>query len=135
MPFHKNKCRVLLVDDHLAIRQELRLILSGYESVEIIGEAGDGKTAIELMGSCHPDVVILDMNMPIMDGIEAAKLIKTSWPTVAIIGVCVVQERYTMDAFLKAGALAVIPKDVAHEQLYAAIVRACPNLGQEDAEK
>ena len=119
-----NKCRVLLVDDHRLIRDALRSVLAAYDDLQIIGEAGDGKQAIEMTASCQPDVILMDLNMPNMNGIEAAKYIKKSWKETVIVGLCTVQDPYTMEAFLKAGAVGVVSK-VRLGDLYPTIQRAC----------
>jgi DNA-binding NarL/FixJ family response regulator len=122
MPVHK--CRVLLVDDHPQVRQTLRTLLLPHEDVQVVAEAADGMEAIEMIGSCHPDIVLMDINMPRMNGIEAAGIIKKSWTETVIIGLCVVQDAYIVDAFLKSGATAVISKD-RFDDLYGTIQRAC----------
>jgi DNA-binding NarL/FixJ family response regulator len=122
---HLNKkCRVLLVDDHPPIRDALRDLLTAYGDMQIIGEAGNGKEAIELVESCQPDVVLMDINMPHMNGIEATSAIRKTWKDMAIIGLCVVPDVYTTDAFLKAGALAVYSKD-RFDNLHSTIQKAC----------
>jgi DNA-binding NarL/FixJ family response regulator len=65
------KCRILLVDDHAPIRGALRGFLSAFDDLDIIGEAGDGQEAIEMVEACQPDVILMDLNMPRMNGIEA----------------------------------------------------------------
>ena len=119
-----HRCRVLLVDDHPPIRNVLRALLTSYDDIQIVGEAGDGKQALEIVASCQPDVILMDLNMPVMNGIEAANLIKKSWKETVIIGLCAVQDAYTMEAFLKAGALAVVTKD-RFDHLHSTIQRAC----------
>jgi CheY-like chemotaxis protein len=103
--------RVLLVDDYVPIRIILRNILTAYVDLRIVGEACDGKQAIEQVAACQPDIILMDYNMPMMNGIEAARLIKTSWEETVIIGLCTVQDTYITEGFLEAGALAVIFKD------------------------
>jgi DNA-binding NarL/FixJ family response regulator len=119
------KCRILLVDDYLPIREEFDRLLAREPDFEIVGEAANGKEAITLVSACRPDVVLLDINMPIMNGIEAAKLIKASWPETTIIGLCEVKDTYTIDAFMKAGAGAVLSK-ASIDQVQSTIRRACP---------
>jgi DNA-binding NarL/FixJ family response regulator len=119
-----HKCRVLLVDDHPQVRQTLRTLLLPHEDVQVVAEAVDGKHAIEVIGSCQPDIILMDINMPRMNGIEAAGIIKRSWTDTIIIGLCVVQDTYIVDAFLKSGATAVISKD-RFDDLYGTIQRAC----------
>jgi DNA-binding NarL/FixJ family response regulator len=118
------KCRVLLVDDHVPTRETLRSLLQPYDDVQIMAEAGDGIEALEMLAMCRPDVILLDLNMPRMNGIEAAGLIKKSAKDTVIIGLCAIQDTYTTDAFLRAGALAVISKD-RFDDLYSTIQRAC----------
>ena len=106
-----HKCRILLVDDHVPIRITLRRMLTSYEDVHVVGEACDGKQAIELVPLYQPHVVLMDFYMPRMNGVEAARLMKEHWQEIAIIGLCVALDTSITDAFLKAGALAVISKD------------------------
>ena len=115
-----HKCRVLLVDDHLPIRITLRRVLSGYDNVHVVGEACDGKQAIELVPLYRPHVVLMDFYMPRMNGIEAARIMKESWKEIAIIGISTSFNTYITDAFLKAGASAVVLKDQV-DHLYSTI--------------
>ena len=117
------KCRVLLVDDHVPIRIALRRILTGYDDVHVVGEACDGKQAIEVVPLYQPHVVLLDYYMPRMNGVEAARHMKEHWQEIAIIGLCVALDTSITDAFLKAGALAVISKDQV-DHLYSTIQQA-----------
>ena len=82
------KCRILIADDHPPIRHTLRNLLTRYDDIEIIGEAGDGKQAIELVADCRPDLILMDSNMPKMSGIEATSVIRKSWKNTMIIGLC-----------------------------------------------
>src|SRR6476469_4894985 len=104
------KCRVLLVDDHVPIRITLRGMLTGYDSVHVVGEACDGKQAIELVPLYQPHVVLMDFYMPRMNGIEAARIMKESWQEIVIIGISVAPDRFITDAFVEAGASAVVSK-------------------------
>jgi DNA-binding NarL/FixJ family response regulator len=121
-----HKCRVLLVDDHVPIRITLRRMLTGYDDLHIVGEACDGKQAIELVPLYQPHVVVMDFYMPRMNGVEAARLMKEHWQEISIIGLCVALDTSITDAFMKAGALAVVSKDQV-DSLYSTIQRACPN--------
>jgi len=114
--------RILLADDHPLMRQAIRTILEGYSDVSIIGEASSGIEASELASLLKPDVVIMDVNMPRMDGIEATKRIKSLQPRVIVIGLSVTDAGEATEAMKKAGADAVLLKDTATEQLYEAIV-------------
>src|SRR6476469_3830564 len=84
-------CRLLLVDDHVPIRAVLRRLLAYYHDVRIVGEASDGQQAIELMSSCRPDVILMDIHMPRMNGIEATALISKSWKDAITIGLCAIE--------------------------------------------
>ena len=117
--------RVLLVDDYVPVRIVLRNILTGYVDLRMVGEACDGKQAIEQVAVCQPDIILMDYYMPKMNGIEAARLIKQSWGEIVIIGLCTVPDTYITDGFLKAGALSVILKDRI-DHLHSTIQGAFP---------
>jgi DNA-binding NarL/FixJ family response regulator len=118
------KCRILLVDDHVPIRAALRRLLAHYHDVRIVGEASDGQQAIEVMSSCRPDVILMDIHMPRMNGVEATALISQSWKDAIIIGLCAIEDPHTTEAILQAGALAVVSKHQLND-LYSIIQRAC----------
>src|SRR5687768_3987559 len=117
------KCRVLLVDDHVPIRIALRSMLNCYDSVHVVGEACDGKQAIELVPLYQPHVVLMDFYMPRMNGVEAARIMKEFWQEIAIIGISTAPDTFITDAFVKAGALAVVSKDQV-DHLYSTIQQA-----------
>ena len=118
------KCRVLLVDDHAPFREALRNLLSLHDDLQIVGEAADGREAVQMVETLQPDVILMDIRMPRMNGVEASSVIMKSRNDAIIIGLCVVPDRYTVDAFMKAGATAVISKDRL-ENLHSTIQRAC----------
>ena len=122
-----SKCRILLVDDHVPIRIALRRMLTSYDNVHVVGEACDGKQAIELVPLYQPHVVLMDFYMPRMNGIEAARIMKESWQEIAIIGISMAPDTFITDAFVKAGALAVVSKDQV-DHLYSTIQQACPKM-------
>ena len=128
MPPH----RVLLVDDYVPVRITLRNMLKGYPDLQIVGEACDGKQAIEQVAACQPDIILMDYNMPVMNSIEAARLIKKSWAATVIIGLCTVPDTCITDGFLNAGALAVVHKDRI-ENLHSTIQRAFPKRASSDS--
>ena len=115
-----HRCRILLVDDHVPIRIALRRLLTSYDNVHVVGEACDGKQAIELVPLYEPNVVVMDYYMPRMNGIEAARIMKKSWHEIAIIGISMAPDTFVTDAFLKAGASAVVSKDQV-DHLYSTI--------------
>ena len=118
------KIRVLLVDDHIMVRQGLRAVLDAYADVELIGEAGNGEEAVQLMDQLRPQVVVMDINMPKMNGIEATRHIKTKWPEITVIGISVNTGDDNGLAMKRAGATTILPKDTAVEQLHNAIQQA-----------
>ena len=120
-----HKYRVLLVDDSVPARITLRSVLKGYIDLQIVGEACDGRQAIEQVAACEPDIVLMDYSMPNMNGIEAARLIKKFSKETVIIGLCTVPDTYITDGFLNAGALAVLYKDRI-EHLHSTIEQAFP---------
>ena len=122
-------CRVLLVDDHDLMRKTLRQLLESYESVEIVAEARDGEEAVIGVAAFQPEIILMAINMPRMNGIQATTVIKKSRKETSIIGLCLVHDTYTVEAFLKAGGLAVISKDRL-EDLRSTLQRACTNRSQ-----
>jgi DNA-binding NarL/FixJ family response regulator len=118
-----DKVRVLIVDDHFIVRQTFRCILKHYPNIEVVGEASDGDEAIACAGRFQPTVVVMDMNMKKMDGITAARLIKTQYPHVLVLGFSADKQNYNVYAMQQAGAFEVLQKEDAMKDLYAAIQR------------
>ena len=118
------RCRILLVDDHDRIRSELRTFLSAHDDFQVVAEAKDGEEAIFWVATCSPDIILMDINMPRMNGIQATTIIKKSRKDIAIIGFCAVDDTYAVEAFLKAGGMAVVSKH-RPDDLLPTIQRAC----------
>jgi CheY-like chemotaxis protein/anti-sigma regulatory factor (Ser/Thr protein kinase) len=116
--------RVLLVDDHVMVRQGLRSLLDGYPDVDVIGEAWDGEEAVAAVEQLRPRVVVMDINMPKKNGIEATVEIKARHPDIEVIGLSVNAGGDNQAAMLKAGASRVLTKEAAVEYLYGAIQQA-----------
>jgi PAS domain S-box-containing protein len=114
-------CRVLIVDDHALMRQGLRSLLDSYADLDVVGEAADGEEAVRMVAELCPSIVIMDINMPKMNGIEATKRITAQYPTVAVIGLSVNAEGSIQDVMKQAGAATLLPKVAAVQQLYVAI--------------
>ncbi|MEP6958466.1 MAG: response regulator transcription factor [Nitrospirota bacterium] len=114
--------RILLADDHPLMRQAIRTILEDHADVSIVGEVSSGIEAVELASTLQPDVIIMDVNMPRMDGIEATKRIKAIQPKIIVIGLSVIDTGAVIEAMKRVGADAVLLKDRTTEQLYDAIV-------------
>jgi PAS domain S-box-containing protein len=113
--------RVLLVDDHPVMRQGLALLLAEEPDLTVVGEADNGKDAIDLVGRLRPDVVVMDVSMPVMDGIEATQVIKREWPEVRVVGLSMFDEADLCRDMLEAGADAYLPKAGPSQDLLAAI--------------
>jgi DNA-binding NarL/FixJ family response regulator len=118
---------VFLVDDHAMVRQGLRAVFEGYEDFTVIGEASNGKEAIEGVEKLHPQIVLMDVNMPKMNGIEATAMIKAHYPWIIVIGVSVNPDPDKETAMLKAGAATLIHKESAVESLYEAMKEVVKN--------
>jgi len=123
----RQKRQVLLADDHPLVRQGLREIVEEYEDLEVVGEAADGLQAVNLTAIFHPDVVLMDVNMPTMDGIQATSRIKRDYPCIVVIGLSAHVDRYKQEAILEAGAVTLLRKETASDQLYPAIHSALGN--------
>jgi NarL family two-component system response regulator LiaR len=132
-----NPIRVLLVDDHMVVRSGLSTVLSIHDDLKLVGEAGDGEEAIKLCERLQPDVVLMDLLMPKMDGVTAIKAIKTRWPQIQIIALTSFKEKEYVEGALKAGANGYLLKDVSAEELVNSVRRAAagqPSLSPEAAQ-
>ena len=124
----RNRTRVLLVDDESLVRRILKQILASYQDVELVGEAASGYEAVAAVERLQPDVVVMDIRMPGMDGIAAAREIRTKYPRMKIIGLSEHAHSYNTDAMEQAGAVGVYLKSMALEDLYPAIKAAHPAI-------
>ena len=113
--------RVLLVDDESMVRRTLTQILTTHPDMELVGEAATGYEAVAAAERLQPDIVIMDIRMPGLDGIAAAREITDKHPHVKIIGLSEYAYGYNTDAMEKAGAVGVYQKSMALEQLYPTI--------------
>jgi len=126
------KIRVLLVDDHAVVREGVALQLLGQPDIEVVGEASDGATAVEMVRSLLPDVVTMDVNMPGMNGIEATRRIHAEHPRARIIGLSMSAESEQGAAMKGAGAIRYLSKSASLDALLAAI-RESPETRPEAA--
>ena len=113
--------RILLVDDHPIFRQALRADLEAYANIRIVGEARNGEEAVISTARLQPTVVVMNINMPKMDGVTATMLIKAQNPSIAVVGLSVDLKDYQLYAMQQAGALTVIRKGSPVAELYAAL--------------
>jgi two-component system, NarL family, response regulator NreC len=121
------KLRILLADDHVVMRTGLRALLERQSNLEVVGESENGRETINLVASVKPDVVVMDVGMPVLNGIEATKTIVTEHPTVAVVILSMhADESYVMRA-LKAGARGYLLKDSAPADLLGAIQAVSQN--------
>ena len=113
--------RVLLVDDQALVRAGFRMILEAQDDIEVVGEAGDGREAIALARVHRPDVVLMDVRMPVLDGIEATRAVVAEHPDTRVLVLTTFDlDEYVYDALL-AGASGFLLKDVGRDDLVAAV--------------
>ena len=113
--------RLLIADDHLIVWQGLRLILETEDGFELVGEASDGAEAVQLAGELHPDVILMDLRMPGMDGLTAIEQLAEKQPEIAIVILTTFNEDELMVRGLRAGAKGFLLKDTDRETLFDSI--------------
>jgi DNA-binding NarL/FixJ family response regulator len=118
--------RVLLVDDHAMVRRGLRAFLALFEDIEVVGEAADGREALSASESLRPDVVVMDLNLPLLDGIEATRELRTARPEIEVVALTGTAEEARVMAAIEAGAAGFLLKDAEPDDVAAAI-RAARN--------
>lgn len=116
--------RILIADDHAVVRQGLKMFLSLDPELEILGEASDGKKAIEMAKQLQPDIVLMDLLMPVLGGVEATATIRREMPDVEVIALTsVLEDKSVVDA-VRAGAIGYLLKDTESDELIRAIKAA-----------
>lgn len=113
--------RVLVVDDHAVVRGGLRLFLKAFDDLELVGETGSGEDAISLCGEARPDVVLMDLVMPGVNGVEATRRIRHRHPDIQIIALTSFLEEDLVQSALEAGAIGYLLKNVSAHDLASAI--------------
>ncbi len=116
--------RVLIADDHSVVRQGLRMFLNRDPDITVVGEAGDGEEAVRLAHQLHPDVVVMDVLMPIMDGITATMTLRKELPETEIVALTSVLEGATVVDAVRAGAIGYLLKDAQAPELRRAVKSA-----------
>jgi DNA-binding NarL/FixJ family response regulator len=115
------RIRILLADDHAVVRQGFRMILSAQSDLEIVGEAGNGREAIDLAASLRPDVVVMDVTMPELNGIEATRRLTADNPHVRVVALSMHKDSVYVREILRAGARGYLLKDSVADDLVAAV--------------
>jgi DNA-binding NarL/FixJ family response regulator len=119
-----NPARLLIADDHEIVRSGFRLMLEREPDLEVVGEASDGQEAVELCRRLMPDIILMDLRMPKVDGLEATRTIKRQQPRVAVLMVTTYEDPDYLLRAIKAGAAGYLLKNVSSQQLVNAIRRA-----------
>ncbi len=121
--------RVMLVDDHTMVRRGLATFLKVFDDLKLVGEAASGEAAIELCERIRPDVVLMDLVMPDMDGVAATRAIRQQFPTVQVMALTSFKEEGLVQKALEAGAIGYLLKDVSADELAKAIRAAQAGRG------
>lgn len=116
------RIKVLLVDEHILVRRGLAGLIRPHPTLEVVGEAGDGRQAVELATQLKPDVVVMDTSLPSLDGISATRLITRANPEVKVLLLTVSADEADLFEALKAGAHGYLPKDIQPETLFEAVL-------------
>ncbi len=119
--------KILIADDHGILREAISSLLNNEFEMEVIGEAQDGRTAVQLAKELHPDVIIMDIAMPGLNGIEATRQIVREMPNIKVIALSVYADRRSVREMLKAGASGYVPKQCAFKELVTAIQNVVSN--------
>jgi two-component system, NarL family, response regulator NreC len=117
----KKKIRILLADDHRMVRQGFKLILQGEDDMAVVGETGNGREAVEMAQTLKPDVVVMDVTMPELNGIEATRRIRETEPFVRVLALSVHRDGVYVREIVRAGAEGYILKESADSELIAAV--------------
>jgi NarL family two-component system response regulator LiaR len=133
----QNRIRVMIVDDHAVVRSGLRFFMLAFDDIELVAEADSGEEALRLCDKSQPDVILMDMVMPGMDGATATQAIRERYPQVQVIVLTSFKEEDLVQRALQAGAISYLLKDTSDEKLGEAIRSAYaghPTLAPEAAE-
>jgi len=121
MKEQKQSIRVLLADDHSITRNGLKTILSLYDDIVLVGEASNGMDAIKICKKTNPDIILMDLDMPIMDGVSATGIIRKECPGVKVIALTSFTDKKLVNNAIKAGASSYIVKNISPDELIKAI--------------
>ncbi|MBM4120357.1 MAG: response regulator [Nitrospira sp.] len=115
------KIKVLIADDHRVVREGLSSILKTKENIEVVGEAQDGQEAVEKTRALEPDVILMDVSMPRMGGVEATRIVKREFPHIGIIALTMYEEQQYIFDLVRSGATGYLLKDTDSSQIVSAI--------------
>ncbi len=124
MAAEDNPIRVVLVDDHKMVRKGLMVLMEEFPDLVVVDEAGDGETSLEVCRRQRPDVVLMDMVMPRLDGVEATRRIRAEWPDTQVVALTSFGDEKNVQEAIKAGAIGYLLKNVTGGELADAIRRA-----------
>jgi DNA-binding NarL/FixJ family response regulator len=127
------RVRVLIVDDHEMVREGLKVLLTRDATLDVVGEAATGLEALEALPSTRPDVVLMDLTMPVMDGAEATARIRDEYPEVQVVVLSGAGDSVLVEDALDAGAISYLVKDSRHEVVAQAIHDATEGRGHVDS--
>lgn len=116
--------RIIIVDDHSMVRSGLRLILEKDPNLSVVGEAGSGEAAVQIAEGLNPDIILMDISLPVMNGVMATEAIKKIVPEAKILALTMHSEDTYLAAFIKAGGVGYIQKSAADRDLTAMIYKA-----------
>jgi two-component system, NarL family, response regulator LiaR len=122
------RIRVLIVDDQVAIRTGLKFFLLAFDDLELVGEAANGEQALYLCGEIKPDVVLMDLDMPGMDGVSATRAIYQNWPQIKVIALTGFREEETVQRVLQIEAINYLSKNISADRLADSIRAAHSGL-------
>ena len=113
--------KIALVDDHFLIKKGIKLVLSFYEDIEVIGDANNGKQLLSMLAHTQPDVILLDLQMPIMDGVTLLPQLRKLYPGIKVIIFSMHNDKETVSKLLGSGAHSYLQKDSDPETIYTTI--------------
>ncbi len=132
-----NSIRVMMVDDHILVRRGMAVFLSGFDDLELVGEAGTGREALDLCATAQPDVILMDIMLPDTDGITITRTIRAQYPNVQVVMLTSSLDEGLVRSALQAGAIGYMLKNIAIDEM-AATIRAVhagkPTLSPEAAQ-
>jgi DNA-binding NarL/FixJ family response regulator len=110
--------RILLVDDHILFRKGIASLISSHQDMKVVGEAGDGNEAVRLARETRPDVILMDVHMPNLDGLEAVKVLKEEMPNVDVVMLTIADDDDTLFEAIKNGAKGYLLKNLEPQELF-----------------